>query len=202
MGENSKSNTLYDEAERGEIDLLLKYEYDPRRFFATPILSERLAVAMPESMVTERLLPYALNREELIGKSYPEEKEFSDPTLFSDISFIKLGKHSATYERMSRILGDYSISPYVVENVSHTAMHYNMMREGLGAVMLSDVHVMTSNLFDERIRYFVPSSEQSKRNLYILEKRNAPKNPIAEAFIKTALEFCAYLEREAIPTEA
>ncbi len=198
MGNASDVNILYNRAERGELDLIMKYEYDPLQFEATSILEERLAVAMPESLVIETLRPYIVEREELLNRCYDKNKEFSDPRIFEGIPFLRLGEHSATLGKMRELLGDYKTSPYIIENARHTAMHYNLMREGLGAVLLSDVHVMTSELLGNDIKYFVPASEKSRRSLYLLEKKNAPKNPIAKAFIEVATDFCKNLSQKEI----
>ncbi len=193
MGNSSDENILYDKVERGELDLILKYDYDKTRFKATPILEERLAVAMTKEMVNDRLSPFVIEREELISKGYPEDKTFSDAEVFSDIRFLKLGEHSSTLGKMREILGEYKLSPYSVENARHTAMHYSLMSRGLGAVMLSDVHVMTSGFPEGKIKYFVPRSSLSVRKLYFLEKKNAVKNPIAEAFKSLAVDYCQRL---------
>ncbi len=190
MGNSSDENILYQKAERGELDLILKYEYDKSVFDAVPLLSERMAVAMPEKMINETLLPYAVAREELIDKSYSEDKLFEDPAIFNGIPFLRLGEHSTVMGKMDKLLGDYETSHYIVENARHTAMHYKLMREGLGAVLLSDVHAMICENLGEEIKYFVPKSEESKRILYIVKKKNSAKDPIADAFVSVATEYC------------
>ena len=87
------------------------------------------------------------------------------------------------------MLGELKLSPYYIIGARHTAMHYNLMREGLGAAFVSDVHVLTSNLRDNDVRYFMPK-ERVTRTLYALQKKNATGNPVANEFIKVLSEYC------------
>ncbi len=189
MGNEADENVLYDRVDRGELDLILKYDYDATRLKATPLLTENLGVAMPVSMVKGRLLDYALTAAELFSGDYPKEKAFSDPSIFDDTLFLRMGEHSPSIGIIHSMLGELNLSPYYILGARHTAMHYNLMREGLGAAFISDVHILTSNLLDNDVRYFMPAAKVS-RTLYALQKKNAPIDPIAEAFIKVITEYC------------
>ena len=200
MGNEADENILYDRLERGELDLILKYDYDPKRHKATPIISEHLGIAMPLSMVHNGIAEYALTEKELLSSDYPEQKSFSDPKIFSEVRFLPMGEHSHSISILRSMLGEIKHSPYSILGARHTAMHYNFMREGLGAAFISDFHALTSNLSDDSIRYFMPK-ERVKRTLYALQKKNAPYDPTAEAFISVLSEYCKSLGGKK-PTEA
>lgn len=189
MGNEADEDVLYDRIDKGELDLILKYDYDPEKMIATPLLTERLCIAMHKNRVSERLVGYAISSKELISGDYPKEKCFSDPTVFSDIPFLRMGEHSTAMNIFRSILGEISYSPYDIFGARHTAMHYNLMREGLGAAFVSDLHVLTSGISDENIRYFVPGCDVT-RTLFALRKKNAPYDPTAEAFINVTSEYC------------
>jgi DNA-binding transcriptional LysR family regulator len=188
MGNEADENVLYDKMERGELDVILKYDYDPLRHKATALLSERLGIAMPVSMVTEKLSPFAMSREELLSGS-SGEKEFADPEIFSQIPFLQMGEHSHAMTALGSSLGTVKIAPYYISGARHTAMHYNLMREGLGAAYVSDVHVLMWAVSDDNVRYFMPAFGVS-RTLYAIEKKNTPDNPIAKAFVDLAKDYC------------
>ena len=200
MGNEADENILYDRIERGELDVILKYDYDPKRLKATPVLSENLGIAMPLSMVNGKLEKYALTVAELTESEYPEGKAFSDVSIFSETPFLRMGAHSHSMSILGSMLGEIDYSPYDILGARHTAMHYNFMREGLGAAFISDVHALTSSLSEGEVRYFMPK-ERVQRTLYALQKKNALRDPSAEAFIKVLVEYCKNLGRIA-PTEA
>ena len=189
MGNEAEESVLYDKVERGELDVILKYDYDKSRHKATTILCEKLGIAMPLSMVTDRLVPFAITCDELLGGAYLGKKEFLDVSIFSGGPVLRMGEHSQAMALLRSALGELRISPYYISGARHTAMHYNLMKEGLGAAYISDVHVLTSNLFEADLRFFMPASQVS-RTLYAIENKNSPTNPIAEEFIKLAVDYC------------
>ena len=190
MGAGKDSAVLYEKLESGELDVILKYDYDPHRHEVTPLLDERMAIAMPRTMLTKPLLPYAVTANEFLTRTYPVEKEFSDVSLFDDIPFILMGKQSRTLARLSADLNIQTSASCFVSGVKHTQMHYNLMEKGLGAVLLSDFHVLASDLLHKDILFFIPSFPSSHRTLYALSKHGAKENRIIDAFLAVAREIC------------
>ena len=187
MGAGKDSAALYEKLESGELDVILKYDYDPNRHEATPVLSERMAIAMPRTMLTKPLLPYAVTAKEFLTHTYPIEKEFSDISLFRDVPFIMLGEQSRSLARLSADLDIQKSASCFVSGVKHTQMHYNLMEKGLGAVLLSDFHVFASDLMEKDIVFFIPALPSSYRTLYALNKHGAKENRAVEAFLGVAL---------------
>ena len=192
MGGFGGEDSLISGLHGGEVDLVLRYDFDPGEFEGTPLITERLAIAMRRDTARdERLAKYAITREELLGRSYGAEREFEDPSIFDGVGFILTEKAANSLTvKMSEILGNFRASPFSVYNSRHTAMHYSMMRQGLGAVMLADIHTAHDTLDDGDIVYFVPRSPHSYRTLYMVRRRSAERDPLASAFAEVAVETC------------
>ena len=189
MGSEGVSDSLFEKLHRGTLDLIFKYSYNEREFSGTPLLDERLVVAMHKNMVSEELYRYALSGEEIMSGEYDRAREFSDSRMFSSVKFLTIEKDSNTHDKMDELLGDYGTADFVIKNVKSVEMHYNMMREGLGAVLLADTHLTFGTDWGEDILYFVPSSPASHRTLYAITKRGTPRNPLSDEFVRCAVDF-------------
>lgn len=196
MGAGRDLAALYEKLDSGELDVILKYDFDPHRHKAVPLLAERLAVAMPRAMLNEALLPYAITAKEFLSQSYPPEKELSDPALLGDIPFILLGEQSRTLSQLTADLAIQKSAPCFISGVKHIQMHYNMMEKGLGAVLISDFHLLTSELLQRDIVFFIPALPSSHRTLYALTKYGARENKVINAFLDTALRVCEDYEKQ------
>jgi DNA-binding transcriptional LysR family regulator len=190
MGNEASFGNLQEKLRRGTLDLMIGYDYEPKEFDGVILLQERLCIAMHKSLVNDAIRPYAVTRDELIAHSYDESKVFSDPSAFDSIPFIRLGHHTSTERRMKEIMGDYKTALYTIENAHHTAMHYNMMKQGLGAVMVADIHIATSGIFDDTVAYFVPDHPSAKRPLYLISRKNLQHGGASRAFYDTSLDVC------------
>lgn len=184
MGNEASLGNLQDKLLSGTLDLMLGYDYDPNDFEGRVILRERLGIAMHKNLLTDAMRPYALTRVEFLNSKKREERAFFDSAIFNGTPFLRLGRHTSTEKKMKEILGETQISHYNIENAHHTAMHYNIMRKGLGAVMIADVHVATSNLLDPEIVYFIPKSEASFRPLYLISRAGVVPGAVSRAFVK------------------
>ena len=183
---------LPEKLKKQDIDLILSYEFDPHEQEATPLFEEQLVIAMHRLLPgAEELAPLAITREELLNKSYPQEKELFDLSIFSHVPFLTFAKGTNTYRYMADLLGDYAVAPYTIQNARHSGIHYNMMCAGVGAVLTSTSAVAVSSFPSEDILYFVPSGQRARRAVYAVCKKGMAQEPLLQKFIAVALEVCA-----------
>ena len=191
MGSSPGTNNLRDELKQQNLDLLLSHTYDSAEHLATPLLNERMIVAMHKDLPgAEALRPYAVSAREILEKSYPEEKELEDFSLFRQIRFFRFRKGSPTYQRMAKILGDYAATAHTITHVPHSGMHYNMMCAGFGALLTTDTNVAFSMVPNDDLLFFVPKCPESHRTLYLIRQAGVQSNPLADRFVAIATEFC------------
>ena len=189
MGGEGSFGNLLEKVRRGTLDLMLGYYGDDKEFDRIPVLEEQLGVAMRAELVPDAAKKYGMSAEEFVSGSY-NGREFNSPEIFSGVEFIRLGRHTNTEKIANTVLEGVKYSDLNVEHTHHTAMQYNLMLEGLGAVIIADTHVRAAGLLDRGLVYFVPKNKLAKRTLYLIRRAQGGINPIAEDFIRTALDVC------------
>lgn len=198
MGGEGSFGNLLEKVRRGTLDMMLGYDGDDKEFERIPILTEQLAIAMRRELVPQSALDYAIRADELISGNFPEERRFDSPKIFDGVEFIRLGRHSSTEKIANVVLAGVKYSDLNVEHAHHTAMHYNLMLEGVGAVLLADTHVVPAGLTDKELLYFVPKSDVAKRELYLIRRKGAENNPTAEDFKNIAIEICNSISSKSV----
>ncbi len=180
---------LPEKLKKQDLDLILSYEFDPHEQEATPIFEEQLVIAMHRLLPGAAALSHlAVTREELLGESYPPEKELSDLSAFAHVPFLPFAKGTNTYRYMADLLGDYAVASYIIKNARHSGIHYNMMCAGVGATLTSTSAVAVSSFPSEDILYFVPKGKRARRTVYAIYKKGIPQEPIVKEFIAVARE--------------
>lgn len=185
----SEKYTFFQKIDRGELDAIFCYKYDPAMYSGHPVYEERLVVGMHHSLVSEALLPYAMTREELFCE-VPTEKRIREATLFSSIPFLHYPKSGAMAHLMSELMSGYIDTNYKIVNSMHGIMHFNMMCAGVGALLMSDILASVSAIGCDDIRFFVFDSDLARRNVYLATKKELVGSSNVRKFIDVAKKVC------------
>lgn len=196
MGGEGSFGNLLEKVRSGTLDMMLGYDGDDKEFERIPLFCEQLGVAMRRELVPSGAAEYAISAEEFISGNYSQGKLFLSAEIFSGVEFIRLGRHTSTEKIANEVLRGVKYSDLNVEHAHHTAMHYNLMREGLGAVLIADTHLRSADLLDPSIVYFVPKNEISKRTLYLIRRRGTEGNSAAECFKEIAISVASGLKQK------
>ena len=178
--------SIFQKLDKNEIDLIFCYGYDDSKYTGYPIYRERAVAAMHKDMLTEKLMPYALTKEELLSKSYGREKEIREDNLFENIPFLEFHEASELSKLMPKLLGKYLPSPYKLTNAIHYMVHYYMSCAGVAAVFTNDCVVALSGSLSDDMRYFVFDKEDACRYIYLAERKDSTRNINAEKFTELA----------------
>ena len=192
LGNVGPHGVLHDKLENGLLDLLLSYRAE-ERFESTPLLTERYAVAMRRDLASAALLSHAIPREQILKRQYTDEQTLSDLSLMDDLPFITTLDNSRT--QLFDILGShFSLSPISVSDSRNASMHYRLVKEGLGAVLILDTSLRNPLLEDQELIFLVPSLPKSYRTLYALwrkgEKLSEPAQYMLRLLRDRCLEIC------------
>lgn len=192
IGHTGGLQNLLEKLKKGMLELVLSYDYDTNYFEGIPLQNEQLIfIIHKDTKGASALTKYAVTREEILNHSYPLEKELEDFSLFQDIQFIRNRETSNMSQRMSKILGEYSLVPHVVINLRQFEILYNFMCAGVGAVLVSDFLIANSPKGAENLLYIVPKSPHSHRTLFLVKRKDVPLSPIAEMFVEEAHRICS-----------
>ncbi len=193
IGNKRNFGSVMDAMKNHRLDLVMTYKYDPSEFEGEPLIEEQLVVAVNRNMPgVSDILEFAVSRDELLGKSYSEDKEISDFSVFKNLNFLSFTKSRNTVNRlMDKFEGNYKLSIYHVKNSEHLTMHYNMMCAGLGALVASDTHIRQSAFDTDDIVYFIPKCPEARRTLHFVMRPNSAENVIVKNFIALTKDVCA-----------
>ncbi len=187
IGNVGGSQVLWEKLDNNEIDILLTYVKQHNKYVTEPLLEERLVIAMHKNMQGAKKLQHlAMTRKEILTKTYSPDREIEDMSIFHDIDFLDFSHKSDVGQRMAKLLGDYKTAHYKIQNARHSEMHYNLMREGIGAVVTTTLAVEQKIHEDEDILFFVPKSEDSYRKIFLAYKLSSKNNPLIKNFIKVS----------------
>ena len=185
MGSVGHLTNLSDKMRKREIDLMLNYDFDPKEHSASPILSERLIIAMHRSMQgAEELIQYAVSKDTVLKEKYTEKDTIVDISIFNNVPFLKYAPFSNTKKKMGEILGEYKTANFEVSGARQVSMHNKLMQNGVGAIMTTDFHVASGAFSGDDILYFIPRANNAKRTLYVITPKDTEPVPAAKLFIK------------------
>ena len=189
---------LLDSVKKQGMDLVLTYRYDYTEFCAVPLYEERIIIAInTRNPEVQSLIPYAVTRRELLDGTYDRSKEFTDFSIFRDVSFFRFVNIGNTVNKfMENLEGNSRVSQYRIRNKEHLTMQYNMLRSGFATMVTSDLHVMDPIFDCEDIMYLIPDCPESHRTLHFVMKPGGEENVVVKSFIEVAKEICERIRKE------
>ena len=186
IGNTGSSQVLHEKLGNREIDILITYSDFITNCICVPYIEERMVIAMNKNMPgAERVAHLALTREEVLTRCYSPEREIEDTSIFDGIEFLEFPRESDTTRKMGKLLGAYKPSRYVIQNARHSEMHYNLMRAGIGAALITSLAI-EQKPYDEDILFFIPKSAESYRKIYLAYNYASKHNRAIKDFIGVA----------------
>lgn len=190
MGGGYSKNGIFNMLDRGTVDIFLNYSCDGDRFASVSLTEERFVVAAHRDAEGVReLMPYALTAEEIMEGSGIAEREIKDFGFFKNIVFLKQGRSSVTESIASGI--DYRrYSDCSIYNARRLDTHYDMMLNGMGAIITSDLIVWSRRGIKDDAVFFVVDFGVPARSAKLIYKKDRHLSRSAEEFIRIAEKIC------------
>lgn len=180
-----------DNKRKRSVDVLVGHRFPHEQYKITPIIEETYIIAMHKNYPgAEKIMKYSVTLDELINKSYPEDKKIEDMSIFNHIKFFGMSKPSTPAIKMEKLLGNYQTVNCTVRNVLHSGMKFNLMQRGLGAIMTSDTIIKIYQHKSKDLIFFVPKSEEAKQSIYIAQDVSFEPSDASSNFMKLAIEVC------------
>ena len=193
MGKEDSIDQRYEKIRKGDVDLVFSY-VNTSGLPYEPVHTERLVIAMHKDLPgAEALRPLSVSWEALVNRSYAQDQQIEDLSVFADVPFLAHDDSSPTKARMGAMLGDYKRADYQIVNYRSSVMHMYMLCAGLGALLVPDVQIAKSRSETENLLLFVPKAPESYRTTYLLRSPVTMEDPLVNAFIRIAKETCSKL---------
>lgn len=191
LGETGSDNILPEKLENGTIDCMLSFLCDEAKFSYVPLFTERYVIALrKDSPGAQKLAPYALTREEILSRKPFSEKEVPF-SFFENIEFIRQGMMSSTGQILRELVSQCKNSPCYTKGARKYDMKYDMMLEGMGAAIVSELMLVARPDRSDEVFYFLLDTPKSVREAKIIYKKNTPLSKSTEVFIEIARRICA-----------
>ena len=184
MGFGISRNDLYKKLQRKNFDLIVTEVLNTSQDISAIHLADDFAVFSVRKDIAEKfeLLPYALTRNEILSGNYPEEKIIYDTNILNRLPFISAGPEHTTVKKLSDMIGDdFTLSSISVSN--HYQVHYQLMREGVGAAITSTNQLLHPFFDSDDIVYFVPKNAASYQKTYVVRIKDKAPHKYEEEFI-------------------
>lgn len=186
FGARSSKNELYTKLENGTVDLMINYDCDERRFSYIPLQNEKLVVAIRRDGITDkRLLDFAIPHSEIVSGKIDTSRIISDHSLFEKVEFLRVSKHSSIQKYVHRFIENGSISSCYTHNANSLDAHYNMMLNGLGAIVTTD-YLIKNIPENHDVMFFITDYSEGLREAKILYKKGRKLSGIAKEFVEEA----------------
>ena len=186
MGSKGSNRVLLEQLDLKDVDMIIDYKYDAVKHNARPILEARDLIAVRRDLSgIEELLPYALSREEVMRGVYPKEIIETQLSIFKNLPFLTTDTTTGYTRRITELVGNnYSLSRFSVKNVRDLGMYYAMMRAGLGATVVMDVHLSSPVFDDGNIVYFAVKNSNTIKHLYAVWRKGEELSPEMLEFLE------------------
>ena len=173
------------------VDVLLAFATQDSDNNVYPLFEERLIIALSKSHpLAYSVYDKALSFDQIITENIPVEKEIEDELFFSHIPFVKTGKNSDSDNRLSKIIKNHKISPCIVSNAKNFDVRYRYMKEGLGAIFVSDLFLSNYPQDKDDVLYFALKSPLSYRMLFLHCSKNTDNDLVIKSFVDDLQRYC------------
>ena len=180
-----------DKLKTQSVDLMLSYVPRPTEYATIPLWEERMIVAIHKNHpAAQSLAEFAVPYQDIVSQNIASEQEITDPSIFAEVPFVITGRISDTDRRLATLIKNYKTASCMVTNAKNADLRYRIMKEGLGAVLISDVFLSNFPQDSENLYYFAIRSPHVYRTLYIQHRKEMTENNLLDKMVETMLELC------------
>ena len=170
--EHTDSTNLLNLLKQNRADLVFTSFEADEEYNTVSLFEENYIVIMPEKYNEDNTLStYSLSYDEIINRSYPNEKKIKDMSIFHGIEFIYAPHNTNIYKKRKILFGESGINPFITSPLTRQQLNYNLMLAGLGALFTTDAVAITMG--DKKgLLYFAIASDDAKQSFNIVYPAN------------------------------
>ncbi len=184
------TNGNLEKQKNGNIDILLTFNQNETDSIRIPVTEERIVIAVKKGIpLSSELLKYSISHKQVVTKTIPSELEISDVSLLRELPFIRQAAYSDSYKRLSQIIKNHSFSPHISVNSFSFDMSYRIMKEGFGAICVSDLYLLSEPYDQDDVYYFALKNPYSRRTIYMQYSQSTANDEVIQNFIDLSLSW-------------
>ena len=189
MGGNVGGHNIIEKVENEINDIAISYTFDSERMIGVPLLEENFFLVMRRDFQgAEAFVPYSISFDDILASKRFDLKKLNY-TIPYDMPILRTRRGY-----LSNVLdyaNKFSISNYYVVNDPSVEILYDMMLEGLGAVIATDIMIAAKMKKNENVIFIPINTETNTRKSYIIYKKKVPLSDVARKFITIAQQICS-----------
>ena len=186
LGNNGGSDILAQKLLHRKLDFYFCTSKPNIKCTAIQLLQEPLVIAISDQLkIPEALKPFSLSYDALLSPA-----QSVSPSLFRNIPFIDYFAGTAMFKKMHKILGNYKSTPFRIINAKNAIFHYQLAKNGSGAILLPKSAAIALFSPVDNMRFFYPDHEFATQELYICSHSGNEGSPVMQEFLHTCKSYC------------
>ena len=189
LGNNGGPDNLPQKLLQRKLDFYFCNDKPNIKCATTQLTQEPLLIAISNKIVLPQTLePFKLSYDELRSPSL--EKPLVSPALFRNIPFVDYYAGTAMFKKMHKMLGNYKSLPVRVVNAKNAFFHYQLAKEGGGAVFLP---VSSAGAFfsaSDHMWFFYPDHPLATQDFYVCSLTEGKFSPLMQDFLQACQTYC------------
>lgn len=137
------ADRAYERLEKDLTDVLLcPLPPDHESTSTIRLFDMRSIVVLPENApISPALRKYAVSWDMIFNREQLKDKLITDRTLFQDVPFLHIPSIPYIFRRRTQLFDKFEVASGLSSNSSVHQLNYNLMREGFGALLITDVQL-------------------------------------------------------------
>jgi len=185
VGEFGQNTSLMDKLDKGNLDIVITSNVDSQKYKATTLWREKYLMVIRKSYPgINKLSDYCLSYDEVLSGVIPAGKIITDWDFFKNINVFKPGKSRKAWKIFCEFFAKASYEMVTVNNFKNLDMHYELMKEGLGAAVLPQSSIIKNGYNPEELCCFAIDGEDNVREVMMVYKDDSQLTKYAKEFIQ------------------
>ena len=190
MGSYGTTHNIKDKIDSKILDLGLVYSVDSARFENIPILEERYYFTLHRDFPgAEKLIPFSVSLEDILACRDFSKSNEGEGYIPSDILLLRRSTLPAMDLRS--YISEFPVASFGLSNIRSGEMYYDMMLQGLGADISSDVIIAAKSERSQNVIFVPIGLPQGKRTACVIYKRGVELSDHAKVFVSVMQNICA-----------
>lgn len=185
----SDSTALYEEAQKGNIDLILDGGvYDSALFDVQILFTENIVFGVPKNNpLNQRFSDRSMTREQVLDNQHlSQQVKPVELSAFANEKFILLKRGHDMNVRSHHICKSTGFSPRSALHLNQLSTVYNMGEQGMGCCFLTDTVINLAQKGDSSMLFYRIDNSEAKRDVFIAWQKNKAVTRAMEMFLQIA----------------
>lgn len=186
-GESGPEGDLFDKLNQGVLDFVISTNVNPGEYNTLLLKKEKYMIVVHKNYPgIDKLKKYSLTFDELLSGEYSPKKEITDWSLFENIKLFRPGPNTKTWKTFSQFYKITADEPCRIINHRRLDMQYNLMNEGMGAILMPKSSIIAKGDDSDNLYYFDVRLPDNLREIVLVYKEDSLRSQCIRDFIELA----------------